>query len=102
MFSTDIQISETKLQDARKQISALDKEVQTLQDELMQNFNDVSALESRKTELDEKRKYIVETGSNEQKAKELKQLVDAAKIEFEDRKSRLDALNTEIRLYSKN
>ena len=43
MFSTDIQISETKLQDARKQISALDKEVQTLQDELMQNFNDVSA-----------------------------------------------------------
>ena len=58
MFSTDIQISETKLQDARKQISALDKEVQTLQDELMQNFNDVSALESRKTELDEKRKYI--------------------------------------------
>lgn len=54
MFSTDIQISETKLQDARKQISALDKEVQTLQDELMQNFNDVSALESRKTELDEK------------------------------------------------
>lgn len=100
MFSTDIQISETKLQDARKQISALDKEVQTLQDELMQNFNDVSALESRKTELDEKRKYIVETGSNEQKAKELKELVDAAKIEFEDRKSRLDALNTEIRLYS--
>ena len=100
MYSTDIQISETKLQDARKQVSALDKEIQTLQDELMQNFNDVSALESRKTELDEKRKYIVETGDNEAKAKEMQQLVEAARIEFEDRKNRLDKLNSEIKLFS--
>lgn len=100
MLSTDIQISETKLQEARKQVSTLDKEIQTLQDELMHNFNDVSALESRKTELDEKRKYIVETGTNEEKANELRQLVETAKIEFEDRKQRLDSLQTEIQLYA--
>ena len=100
MYSTDIQISETKLQEARKQISALDKEIQSLQDALMQNMNDVSALESRKTELEEKRKYIVETGNNEQKAKEMKQLVETARLEFEDRKKRFDDLNAEIQLYS--
>ena len=100
MFSTDIQISETKISEAKKQISNLDREIQTLQDELMRNFNDVSALESRKTELDERRKYIVETGDNEAKAKEMKQLVEAARLEFEDRKDRLDKLNAEIQLYS--
>ena len=100
MFSTDIQISETKISEAKKQISNLDREIQTLQDELMRNFNDVSALESRKTELDERRKYIVETGDNEAKAKEMKQLVEAARLEFEDRKGRLDKLNAEIQLYS--
>ncbi len=100
MYSTDIQISETKLQEAKRQVNALDKEIQTLQDELMKNFNDVSALENRKTELDERRKYIVETGDNEAKAKEMRQLVEAAKVEFEDRKQRLDKLNAEIQLFS--
>lgn len=100
MYSTDIQISETKISESKKQISILDREIQSLQDELMHNFNDVSALESRKTELDEKRKYIVETGDNEAKAKEMKQLVEAARLEYEDRKGRLDKLNAEIQLYS--
>lgn len=100
MYSTDIQISETKLQEERRQLSVLDREIQSLQDELMRNYNDVSALENRKTELDERRKYIVETGSAEQKIKELKELLEAAKSEYEDRKKRLDDYNTEIRLYS--
>lgn len=100
MYNTNIQISENKIQDQRRQIAQLDKEITTLQDELMQNYNDVQALEARKTELDERRKYIVETGSDEQKAKELKDLLDAAKIEFDDRKKRLDDLNTDIKLFS--
>ena len=100
MYNTNIQISENKIQDQRKQISQLDREINTLQEELMGNYNDVQALEARKTELDERRKYIVETGSDEQKAKELKDLLEAAKIEYDDRKQRLDDLNTEIQLFS--
>jgi chromosome segregation protein len=100
MYSTNIQVSETKVQEQRRQIAQLDKEINALQDELMQNYNDVQALEARKTELDERRKYIVETGSNEQKAKELKDLLDAAKIEYDDRRQRLDDLNTDIKLFS--
>lgn len=100
MYSTDIQVSETKLSETKKSITALDNEVNTLQEELMHNFNDVSALESRKTELDEKRKYIVETGTNEEKAKETRELAEAARVEYEDRKNRLEALNNEINLYT--
>lgn len=100
MYNTNIQISETKIQEQRHQIAELDKDINTLQEELMQNYNDVQALEARKTELDERRKYIVETGSNEQKAKELKDLLDAAKIEYDDRKQRLDDLNVDIKLFS--
>ena len=98
MLSTNIQVSETKTQEQRKQISQLDKEVNALQDELMRNYNDVQALEARKTELDEKRKYIVETGSNEQKEKELKDLLESAKIEYDDRKNRFDEIRRDISL----
>ena len=70
MFSTDIQINETKLSESRRQISILDREINDLQDELMKKFNEIAGLEARRTELDEKRKYIVETGTNEQKAKQ--------------------------------
>lgn len=100
MFSTDIQVSEGKLSETKKNITSLDNEVNTLQEELMHNYNDVSSLESRKTELDERRKYIVETGTNEEKAKETRKLVEAARIEYEDRKARLDKLNNEIALYA--
>lgn len=100
MFSTDIQINETKLSESRRQISTLDREINDLQDELMKKFNEIAGLEARRTELDEKRKYIVETGTNEQKAKQLAGLIEEARVEFEDRQKRLDALNTEIRLYS--
>lgn len=100
MYNTDIQVSETKIQESRKQISRLDQQITDLQDQLMKNFNDVQALEARKTELDERRKYIVETGSDEQKAKELKEQLNAAKIEFDDRQKRLDDLNRDIRLFS--
>lgn len=98
MYTTGIQVSETKIQDTRRQINELDRKINVLQDELMKNFNDVQGLEARKTELDEKRKYIVETGSNEQKAKELKDLAEAARIEYEDRNNRLSELQTKIKL----
>ena len=100
MFSTDIQINETKLSESRRQISILDREINDLQDELMKKFNEIAGLEARRTELDEKRKYIVETGTNEQKAKQLAGLIEEARVEYEDRQKRLDDLNTEIRLYS--
>ncbi len=100
MYQTSIQVSENKSQESRKQSSQLEKDISELQEDLMKNINQIQALEARKTELDERRKYIIETGNTEQKAKELKDLLDAARIEFEDRKQRLDELNTSISLDS--
>ncbi len=100
MYSTNIQVSELKIQEGRKNVQTLDHEIAVLQDELLTNYNDVAALEARKTELDERRKYIVQTGDAKQKAKELRELLETARLEYEDRQNRLDGLNTEIKLFS--
>jgi chromosome segregation protein len=100
MYQTSIQVGETKSQEARKQCSEMEKDISKLQEDLMSSMNEIQALESRKTELDEKRKYIIDTGSKEQKAKELRELLDAAKAEFNDRKQRYESLQKDIALYS--
>ncbi len=98
MLQTNIQINEARIQESRKEVQRLDREINELQDEMLNNFNEVQALEARKTELDERRKYIVETGSKEQQAKELKGLLEEARIEYEDRQERLNVLNQEMKL----
>ncbi|MDD6259394.1 MAG: chromosome segregation protein SMC [Erysipelotrichaceae bacterium] len=100
MYNTNIQVAETRIQEGRRKISALDQKINDLQEELMQNYHDVQALEARKTELDEKRKYIVETGSDKQKAEQMKDMLSAAKSEYEDRKQRYEDLQKDIRLFS--
>ncbi|MBP3892062.1 MAG: AAA family ATPase [Solobacterium sp.] len=100
MYSTNIQVSEGKIQEEKKSASTLEKDVNNLQEELMKTVDEITSLEARKTEMDERRKYIIETGNREQKAKETRDLLDAAKAEYEDRQSRLDELNREIKLDS--
>ena len=102
VLTTNISVSETKVQESRKQTSALDLEISDLQDELMENYNTVQNLESRRTELDERRKYIVQTGSAEQQRKELREMLDTAEFEYNDRKERMETLNTEMKLLSEN
>ncbi len=100
MNSTTIQINENKIIEEKKKASLLEKDINDLQDALMQCVNEISSLESRKTEMDERRKYIIETGNREQKIKETKDLLESAKSEYLDRKERLDHLNNEIKLDS--
>ncbi len=102
MCMTSIQVTELKIQDEKKQAALLEREIASLQDELLRNVGEISALEARKTEMDERRKYIIETGSREQKAKETRGLLAAAREEYEDRKNRLEAIRSEIQLDSQN
>ena len=97
---TEIQIGETRLADGRKTVNILDRQINDLQDELMSNLNEVQMLEGRKIELDEKRKYIVETGTREQQAAQLREMLDTAKFELDDRQARLDELTRDIQLLS--
>ncbi len=100
VYSTDIQVNETQIQTDRRSVNLLDIQINDLQDALMKNVSEVQTLEARKTELDERKKYIIETGNAEEKAKETKSLLEEARIEYEDRKNRLDELNREISLWS--
>ena len=100
MNTTGIQVGEAKIQDARKRVSELDRRINALQESFLRNGNDIHALETRKTELDEKRKYIVETGTSAQKEKELREMTEAARLEYEDRNRRLEDLNRDISLLS--
>ena len=98
MYKTNILVSEGKIQESRSHVSELDKEVNVLQDRLMKCMNEIQNLEQRRTEMDEKRKYIIEIGTRQQKAEETRKLMEAAKAEYEDRNERLKAMNTEKKL----
>ncbi len=99
ILQTDISVSEEAVHQSRVLSNTLDKEIAKLQDDYMQVLNQIQSLEARRTELDEKRKYIIEQGSNEQKIQETRQLLEEARVEYEDRKNRLDELNKNITLY---
>ena len=52
----------------------------------MRTVDDITSLEARRTEMDERRKYIIETGNREEKARETRELLETARLEYEDRK----------------
>ena len=56
----------------------------------MRVINEIQTLETRKIELDEKRKYAIEVGTREEKAKQMQSLLEEARFEYEDRQRRLD------------
>ncbi|NCC54846.1 MAG: chromosome segregation protein SMC [Erysipelotrichia bacterium] len=93
-----IQIEDQKNQDARKEMSSLDGEIHRLQTRFMEVVNEISALESRKVELDEKRKYALEFASNKEKMKQLKAMMQEALYEYQDREKRVSDAKTDLSL----
>ena len=76
----------------------LDREVNKLQEQYAKLSEESRMLETRKIEMDEKRKYALEFASNAEKAKELKAMMEEAHYEYEDRSKRLKNLETDIAL----
>ncbi len=102
MYETTIQVHETANAEGKKEMVSLDIEINRLQDEMIRIVNEIQTLETRKVEIDEKRKYALEVGNDEEKAKQLKELLAEAKFELDDRQNRSSALETEIKLLSEN
>lgn len=98
MRQTAIQVHETQNEENRKELRKKDEKINFLQDELMRAVNEIQILETRKVEIDEKRKYAIEMGSSEEKIKELSLSVEEAHVEYLDRKERFSMLETEIDL----
>lgn len=93
-----IQIEEQKNLDSKAEMSCLDKEIHALQSKFMKVVNEISALEARKIELDEKRKYALEYANDKEKLKHLKMLLEEAKYEYEDREKRYHSLENDYSL----
>jgi len=85
-----ITILENNIDELKKEANSLDNEVNTLQEKLLTNYSEIQHLEKHKFEIDEKRKYIQETGTDKAKIEELKKQRDIAKLEYDDRLARYD------------
>jgi len=97
-----IQIEEQKRQDANTEMSKLDYELHSLQTEIMDVLNQISALDARKVELDEKRKYALEFASRQEKINQLKDMLSESEYEYKDREKRYSDLQIDLKLQIQN
>lgn len=97
-YETNLNLNELQISESRDLINDLDQKIQSSQDTMMSVVNEIQKLEGRKTELDEKSKYILEVGNIEEKREQLSNLTQQAKIEYDDRVERYSTLKSEVEL----
>ena len=102
LHKTSVQVNENKLSELKTNINNIDKEILVLQEKYEKVMNDITSLEKKKAEINERRKYKIEVGTTEEKLKELKQLMDDAKFEYDDRAASLEACTNELNLLNTN
>ena len=98
MYQTTIQVHDNNNVQSKNQIRELDDEITKLQEDLYKTINDIQILEKRKVEIDEKRKYDVEMGSSQEKINSIRDLMNDAKAEYEDRLNRYNEAQASIEL----
>ena len=98
---TTLQINENSIAEKRENIRRMDREIDAAQSELMRLVNEISNLESRKIEINEKRKYTLESGSSKEKEEALRNAYTEAKQEYESRKEIYDKYLVDIDLLEK-
>lgn len=98
MHQATIQVHENNNVQAKEQVRTLENELNKLQDDLYKTINEIQILEKRKVEIDEKRKYSIEIGSTKEKIKNMRGLLEEAKIEYEDRLKRFNEYNADIEM----
>ncbi|HZJ87134.1 MAG TPA: AAA family ATPase, partial [Erysipelothrix sp.] len=100
-YETRIGVLEHDYEQKRQEEFNLDQSIVNLEDEMMALVREISTLETRKIEIDEKRKYAIEVGNVEEKAKEIYAKVLEAKAEYEERSKRHQQLKAETEFLSK-
>lgn len=96
LLEASIQVSENNNMLAKEEIAQLDRQLHHLQETLVRVVNEIQTLETRKIEIDEKRKYTLEVGNQEEKAVQVQSLLEEARREYEDRDQRLAQLNLDV------
>lgn len=87
--STLLNDEEERLDTIRKEMYALDKQINELQGKYTSAMEENYQLERLKIELDEKRKYALKVADKKSRQKELKAMLDQARFEYQDRHARL-------------
>lgn len=98
MHETTIQVQDVENEELRKEMYALDREINQLQGDYSAAMEESNRLERRKVELNEKRKYALEHANSKERAKELKTMLEEAKFEYEDRKRRKEEMDNDLAL----
>jgi len=102
MNQTTVQINENEIFESKQKLREMDTEIGLMSDKIMLLVNSIAQLEKRKIEVDEKRKYIVESNNTVEKKEELKKLLEDAKFEYEDRNNRMMSYKSDIELLNTN
>lgn len=97
--SSEILLTEQTTDELRTKINHEDQAIAALQSQFMEIVSDISQLETRKVELDEKRKYQLETADVASKAQTLKLMVEEAKLDYDNREERLKHLKANDEMY---
>lgn len=98
IHETTIGVGEAKNLELRKEMSQLDNDINKLQGIFVNVMNEIQRLEASKTEIDEKRKYALQTASNEDKMKEIKAMLEEVSYEYKDRLKRVNDLQVNLAL----
>lgn len=80
---------ETRLENIRKEMYALDKQINELQGKYTTAMEENYQLERRKIEQDEKRKYMLKVADKKARQKEIQAMLEEARFEYQDRHQRL-------------
>ena len=80
---------ETSLESIRKEMYALDKQINELQGKYTKAMEENYQLERRKIEQDEKRKYMLKVADKKARQKEIQAMLEEARFEYQDRHQRL-------------
>lgn len=80
---------ETRLESIRKEMYALDKQINELQGKYTKAMEENYRLERRKIEQDEKRKYMLKVADKKARQKEIQAMLEEARFEYQDRHQRL-------------
>lgn len=101
VFETTVNVHEVSIAESRANLREIDRDISQLQSQILNTVSEIQLLETRRVEVDEKRKYLLESGSNEIKAQQLKSLLVEAEFEYNDRKERQSELTREIEQLNK-
>ena len=95
--ANDAQIEQLdqQIDDLRIRCRRLDHTIHGLQGDYTRAMEESVQLEKRKIEMDEKRKYTLSTADREQRIVEVGRILKEAEYEYEDRKERLETLQTQ-------